>query len=290
MRVITPQVVFAPASLCPTRQNREGPCHSLDGWVLLSHHLHLCFCLFYYYMGGSQAARLEVPYSSNQGLKRCPCSGSRESFNHWTTSSQDPVWTRNAGRVKLTTKLSNDEPEYIFCFRADLVLSSEPSLCVVKSQRSQLKETKGQVKWNCVEATDRGRNSMIFKWFSYLFLSNGIHYSNEMLLEISYTGKWNTLSLAYLCPYWQILGISKGSLGHRKPVVQSNHLILQVTEKLSVLLKIKSLGVDICLPPVLHPALALPWGWMPGKAGNRNPGHHASHMSVPALFMSSPKG
>ena len=28
-------------------------------------------------------------------------------------------------------------------------------------------------------------DSMIFKWFSCLFLSNGIHYSNKMLLEIS---------------------------------------------------------------------------------------------------------
>ena len=65
-------MLFAPAPFHPTHHNREGPCYSLDGWVLLSRHLHLCLYLFYYYLGGSQAVRLVVPYSSNQGLKLCP--------------------------------------------------------------------------------------------------------------------------------------------------------------------------------------------------------------------------
>ena len=92
---------------------------------------------------------------------------------------------------KFRETVKDREAWYFFCFQADLVLSSEPSLCVAKSQRRQLKETKGQVKWNCTGATDREKhlNSMTFKWFSYLFLSNGILYSNKMLLGISYIAK-----------------------------------------------------------------------------------------------------
>ena len=151
------------------------------------------------------------------------------SLNHWTTSSQDPVLTRNSRRVKLTTELSSDEPKYFFCFQADLVLSSEPSLCVVKSQRSQLKEIKGQVKWNCTGATDRGRSlelddpQVVFTLVSEQW---------DPLLKQNVTR--NFIYRETVCPWLTcvLIGrswdISKGSLGHRKPVVQSNHLTSQV--------------------------------------------------------------